>query len=156
LAKADVVVAVTANEEANILASLLAKRHGARRALSMVDRPAYMSLAPTLGVDACISPRGSTASAILTFVRCGGVLNVATVEENQAEVMEVLINETPTWIGKPLQALDFPKGAIIGAVVRGDEAFIPIGETVLRPGDRAVVFTLPEAVARVEGFFGAA
>ncbi|MHB8765410.1 MAG: Trk system potassium transporter TrkA [Deferrisomatales bacterium] len=154
LGTADVVVAATDREETNILASLLARRHGARRALCLVDRPAYVSLVPDLGIDACISPRLSTASAILKYVRRGGVLSMATVEENQAEVIEVLITDQPPWRGKALKALDFPKGAIVGAVVRGGEAFIPSGETVLAPGDRAVVFALPDAVIRVEDFFG--
>ena len=156
LEKTDVLVAATEDEEVNILASLLAKRHGARRALCLVDRPAYVSLASTLGVDACISPRLSTASAILKYVRRGGVLSMATVEENQAEVVEILITESPAWLGKPLKSLDFPGGAIVGAVMRRDEAFIPTGDTVLQSGDRAVVFALPEAVVRVESFFGAA
>ncbi|MBE0618346.1 MAG: Trk system potassium transporter TrkA, partial [Proteobacteria bacterium] len=154
LGKADVAVATTENEEANILASLLAKRHGARRALCLVNRPAYVSLVPTLGIDACISPRLSTASAILKYVRRGGVLNVATVEENQAEVMEMLITSAAGWLGQPLKSLSFPPGAIVGAVVRAGEAFIPTGETILEAGDRAVIFALPEAVVRVEDFFG--
>ena len=155
LGKADVVLAVTENQERNILASLLAKRNGVRRALCLVDRQAYVSLVPSLGIDACVSPRLSTASAILKYVRRGGVLSVATVEENQAEVIEVLITEKPSWLGRPLKDLEFPKGALVGAVVRGAEAFIPTGGTVLQPGDRAVIFALPEAVVRVENFFGA-
>ncbi len=155
LGKADVVVATTDNEEVNILASLLAKRHGARRALCLVNRPAYVSLVPTLGIDACISPRLSTASAILKYVRRGGVVSVATIEENQAEVMEMLITPRTGWLGQPLKSLSFPPGAIVGAVVRGQVAVIPDGDTAFQPGDRAVIFTLPEAVSRVENFFGA-
>ncbi len=155
MGKADVVVATTADEEKNILASLLAKRQGARRALCLVDQPAYVSLVPSLGIDACISPRLSTASAILKYVRRGGVVSVATVEENQAEVIEILIPDGFPWAGRPLRELSFPKEAIVGAVVRGPHAFIPTGDTVLRPGDRAVVFALPQAVVAVEDFFGA-
>ncbi|MBI5445779.1 MAG: NAD-binding protein, partial [Deltaproteobacteria bacterium] len=154
LDKADVVVAVTGNQEKNILACLLAKRHGARRALCLVDRPTYVSLVPSLGIDACVSPRLSTASAILKHVRRGRVLSVATVEENQAEVLEMMIDDSPTWIGSPLKAIEFPEGSLVGAVLRDGEAFIPSGDTVLRPGDRAVVFALPEAVTWVENFFG--
>ncbi len=156
LDKADVVVAATPNEETNILASLLAKHHGAHRALCVVNRPAYVSLVPSLGIDACISPRVSTASAILKFVRRGGVLSVATVEENQAEVIELRITPELPWAGKPLRAVAFPSGSILGAVVRGDASFIPTGDTVLQPGDRAVVFALPEATVQVERFFGTA
>ncbi|GAB4259621.1 MAG: Trk system potassium transporter TrkA [Deferrisomatales bacterium] len=155
VASADVVIAATDDEEANILASLLAKKHGAKRALCLVDRPAYVSLVPSLGIDACISPRLSTASAILKYVRRGGVLNVATVEENQAEVLEMRIPGSAPWVGRPLKAVNFPEGAVVGAVLRGDDALIPGGNTVLQPGDRAVVFTLPESVVQVEDFFGA-
>jgi len=154
IGKADVVVATTPNEEKNILASLLAKRHGARRALCVVDRPAYVGLVPSLGIDACISPRLSTASAILKYVRRGGVLNVATVEENQAEVLELRIPEAFAWARRPLREIPFPDGAIVGAALRGDRAFIPTGDTTLDPGDRIVVFALPEAVVAVEDFFG--
>ncbi len=155
LDKTDVVLATTENEESNILASLLAKRHGARRALCVVNRPAYVSLVPALGIDACVSPRLSTASAILKYVRRGGVLSVATVEENQAEVMEMLITTSAAWLGRALKEITFPQGAIVAAVVRGAEAFIPTGDTVLEAGDRTVVFALPEAVVSVENFFGA-
>ncbi|WP_025323766.1 Trk system potassium transporter TrkA [Deferrisoma camini] len=154
IGKADVVVATTPNEEKNILASLLAKRHGARRALCVVDRPAYVGLVPSLGIDACISPRLSTASAILKYVRRGGVLNMATVEENQAEVLELRIPEAFAWARRPLREIPFPDGAIVGAALRGDQAFIPTGDTTLDPGDRIVVFALPEAVVAVEDFFG--
>jgi len=154
IGKADVVVATTPNEEKNILASLLAKRHGARRALCVVDRPAYVGLVPSLGIDACISPRLSTASAILKYVRRGGVLNVATVEENQAEVLELRIPEAFAWARRPLREIPFPDGAIVGAALRGDRAFIPTGDTTLDPADRIVVFALPEAVVAVEDFFG--
>lgn len=156
LGEADLVVAASENEEANILASLLAKRRGVRRALCVVNRPAYVSLVPSLGIDACVSPRLSTSSAILRYVRRGGVLSMATVEENDAEVVELLIEPSVGWLGQPLKALSFPTGAILGAVVRGTEAIIPTGDTVLEPGDRAVVFALPEAIVAVEEFFGVA
>jgi trk system potassium uptake protein len=153
LDKADVVVAVSEAEETNILACLLAKRRGARRALCMVNRPAYVSLVPSLGIDACISPRLSTASAILRRVRPSGLVNLAMVEENQAEVLELAVTKGLEWLGKPLNAVGFPPGAIAGAVVRGTEALIPTGETILQPGDRAIVFALHEAVLAVERFF---
>ena len=155
LSETDVVMAVTENEETNILASLLAQRHGAKRSLSVVNRPAYVGLVPTLGIDACVSPRLSTASAILKYVRRGGILSVATVEENQAEVIEILIPDSPAFVGKKLMELAFPRGAIIGAIVSDTEAQIPSGETVLQAGDHAVVFAVPEAVADVEAFFEA-
>ncbi len=154
LSVTDVVVVTTADEEKNILAALLAKRHGAERALCVVDNPDYVSLAPTLGIDACVSPRLSTASAILKYVRRGGVLSVATVEENQAEVIEVLIPAEAPYGGKRLKEVSFPHGAVVGAIVGKDEIEIASGDTVLQPGARAVVFAVPESVMAVEAFFG--
>jgi trk system potassium uptake protein TrkA len=153
LAETDVFVAVTDGDEQNILCSLLARNHGAKRVIALVSRPEYVSLAPGLGVDACISPRLATAAAILRFVRRGEVLSMAMVEECEAEVMEINLPARSSILGEPLRSVDMPRGSIIGAIVRGDEVIIPGGNDVLEAGDRAVVFTLPEAVTRVEKFF---
>ncbi|NIQ89349.1 MAG: hypothetical protein GWN93_09865 [Deltaproteobacteria bacterium] len=149
----DVFVAVTQEDEGNILCSLLAKRLGAKRAIALVSQPQYVSLAPSIGVDACISPRLSTAAAILKYVRRGEVLSMAMVEECHAEVMEFLLPEGSKILGKPLKHIQIPRGAIIGAVLRGEEVIIPDGEDQLAAGDRTVIFTLPEAVARLDNLF---
>jgi trk system potassium uptake protein TrkA len=149
----DVFVAVTQEDESNILCSLLAKSHGANRAIALVNQPQYVSLAPIIGVDACISPRLSTAGAILKYVRRGEVLSMAMVEECEAEVIELILPESSRILGKPLKEIQVPHGAIIGALVRAEEVIIPGGEDQLAAGDRAVIFTLPEAVPRVEEFF---
>jgi trk system potassium uptake protein TrkA len=78
---------------------------------------------------------------------------MAMVEECQAEVMELLVLAESKILGKPLKEIQVPNGAIIGAVLRGEEVIIPDGEDQLAAGDRAVVFTLPEAVVSVEEFF---
>jgi trk system potassium uptake protein TrkA len=152
----DVVVAVSGDEERNILAALLAKKNGASRALCLVDTPDYVSLAPSLGIDACVSPRLSTANAILKYVRRGGVLSVATVEENQAEVIEFLVSGEMPFIGKKLKDLSFPTGAIIGAIVTDERIEIASGDTVMHEGDRVVAFAVPESIVAVEAFFGVA
>lgn len=149
----DVFVAVTQEDESNILCSLLAKSHGAKRAIALVNQPQYVSLAPSIGVDACISPRLSTAGAILKYVRRGEVLSMAMVEECEAEVIELILPERSRILGKPLKEVQVPRGAIIGALVRADEVIIPGGQDQLAAGDRAVIFTLPKAVAHVEEFF---
>jgi trk system potassium uptake protein TrkA len=152
----DVVVAVSGDEERNILAALLAKKNGASRALCLVDTPDYVSLAPSLGIDACVSPRLSTANAILKYVRRGDILSVATVEENQAEVIEFLVSGEMPFIDKKLKDLSFPTGAIIGAIVTDERIEIASGDTVMHEGDRVVVFAVPESIVAVEAFFGVA
>ena len=153
IADCDAYVAVTDNEETNILGSLLAKNYGAKRAIALVDRHEFITLAPRLGVDACVSPRLATAATVLKFVRPSGVASLATVEYSDAEVLEVVLPPSSPVLHKPLKDISVPAGAIIGVIVRGEEVVIPSGEDHLEPDDHVVVFTLPEAIARVERFF---
>lgn len=149
----DVFVAVTADEQANILCSLLAKSYGAKRAIALVDRHEFVTLAPSLGVDACVSPRLATAAAIVKYVRPPGVARIVTVEHCNAEVVEFVLPPGIAVLGKPLKELQMPTGSIIGVIVRGAQVVIPSGEDHLEEGDHVIVFTLPEAIARVERFF---
>jgi len=151
--EADVFIAVTDNDETNILCSLLARQHGARRTLALVNKPELLRLAPTLGIDACVSPRISAAGAILKYVRRGEIISLATIEGSNSEVLEIQIGEESRILDTPLKELSFPHGAIMGAIVRGDAYEIPTGDSLLEAGDRVVVFALPEALAKVERFF---
>jgi len=150
---ADIFIAVTGNDETNILCSLLCRHHGAQRTIALVNKPELLKLAPAIGVDACISPRLAAAGAILKYVRRGGVVSLAAVEGTNAEVLEIEITEESSKAGYALKDLHFPRGAIIGVIVRGDTYEIPTGESHLKAGDRVVVFALAEALAKVEQFF---
>ncbi len=153
IADCDAYVAVTANEQTNILCSLLAKSYGAKRAIALVDRQELVTLAPSLGVDACVSARLATASAILRYVRPRGVTAVAAIEHSNAEVLEVVMSPGSPILRRPLREIDVPAGAVIGVIVRGPQVVIPGGDDHLEAGDHVVIFTLPEAIARVERFF---
>jgi len=153
LGEGDVFIAVTQNEQSNILCSLLAKSHGAKRAIALVNGPQFVKLAPTLGVDACISPRLASASAILKYVRRAQVLAMAVLEGCDAEVMELGLSGGIECLDKPLKDIPVPRGAIIGAITRGGEVIIPSGDDDLRAGDHVIVFALPDAVVPVEEFF---
>ncbi len=153
IADADVVIAATGTDETNILCSLLCKRHGSKRSLCLVNRPEFLDLAPTLGVDACVSPRLSAAGAILKFARRGNVISLTTIEGSNSEVLEIEIKAGSQILDTPLKDLHFPRGAIIGAIVHQQSYEIPDGENTLKVGDRVLVFALPEALAKVERFF---
>ncbi len=150
---ADVFIAATGNDETNILCSLLGRHHGAMRTLTLVNKPEFLNLAPSLGIDACVAPRQAAAGAILKYVRRGGVVSLAAIEGSNAEVMEFQLTTDSGNLDTPLKKLHFPAGAIIGAIVRGDTYEIPTGDCVLRDGDRVVVFALPGALAKIERFF---
>ncbi len=150
---ADVFIAATENDETNILCSLLCKHHGTRRTLSLVNRPEFLELAPSLGVDACVSPRLAAAGAILKFARRGNVISLATIEGSNSEVLEFEVKSGSSIINTPIKHLSFPTGAIIGAIVHAHSYEIPDGDSSLKAGDRVLVFALPEALHKVERFF---
>ena len=153
VADADVFIAVTDDDRTNILCSLLCRQHGTHRTLCLVNLPELLKLAPSLGIDACVSPRLSAAGAILKYVRRGQVLSLATIEGSNSEALEILVKKGSALVGKPLRELDFPTGALIGAIVHKNSHEIADGESRLHEGDRVLVFALPEALGKVERFF---
>jgi len=150
---ADVFISVTEKDETNILCALLAKQHGANRTLALINKPELLNLAPSLGIDACVSPRLSAAGAILKYVRRGGVISLATIEGSNSEVLEFEVQPNSEIIGTPLKDIHFPNGAIIGVIVHGSSYEIASGDSLLAAGDRVVVFALPDALNKIEKFF---
>ena len=146
----DTFIAVTSDEEDNILISLLAKNLGASRVISLINKPEYISLISSLGVDIVVSPRAASVSGILQFVRRGKVVSVTTLMEERMEALETIAMETSDIVNKPIKKIKFPEGAMIGAVVRGDEVIIPDGETIVKPDDKVIIFALHKSVAEVE------
>jgi trk system potassium uptake protein TrkA len=145
----DAFLALTRNEEDNILASLLAKRSGAGRVMALVNNLSYAGLVSQIGLDAVVSPHLAAVSAILHFIRKGKVVSVTTVGEAEAEALEIVALETSELVGKPLREANF-EDAIVGAIVRGDEVRIPFGGDVIEVGDHVVVFALKSAIPRLE------
>ncbi len=153
ISNADVFISVTEKDETNILCALLAKQHGASRTLALINKPELLNLAPSLGIDACVSPRLSAAGAILKYVRRGGVISLATIEGSNSEALEFEVQQDSETIGTPLKELNFPNGAIIGVIVHGSSYEIATGDSILAAGDRVVVFALPDSLSKIEKFF---
>jgi trk system potassium uptake protein len=149
----DIFIAATGDDRLNILASLQAKRLGARRTVSIVERAEFSAILEAAGVDVAISPRRITASTVLQFVRSGEVLSVAMVEKSAGEVLEFKVAENSRLVGRALKEVDFPAGAIVGVLLQADGVHIAHGESVMTAGDRAIVFALPAAVPQVESIF---
>jgi len=151
--EADFFIAVTEKDESNILCALLARQYGVRRTIALVNKPELLNLAPSLGIDVCVSPRIAAASAILKYVRRGEVISLTALEGSNAEVLEIKVKSDSSIIDRPLKELNFPGGAIIGAIVHDATYEIPDGESRVQSGDRVVIFALPGALAKVERFF---
>ena len=150
IADIDTFIATTDDEEANILSSLLAKRLGAHRCVALIDKSEYLSMVSTIGIDVAISPRLSSVSGILQFVRRGKILSVTALMDDRVEAMETIAMETADITSRPLREINLPKGVLIGAVVRDDKVILPDGYTVINPGDKMIIFALRGAISDVE------
>lgn len=149
----DAFVGVTGYDEANLLMGLMAKQSGVPKTISKISRENYTKIIDRLGIDAALNPIYITASNILKFVRGGKIVSVSLLIGGNGEVTEIIIDKDLPIIGKTLNELKLPKGIIIGAKVRGDKVIIPNGDSVLRPGDRIVVFSLTEDLPNLKMFF---
>ncbi len=150
---ADFFVALSENEQTNILSSLLAKRFGAKKAVVLTEDPAFVTIINSLGVDIVINPRLITVGSILQHIRRGHTLSVIKFHQSEAEAMELIAEEGSKIVGKPLKEISFPQGSILGAIVREGVMQIPTGSTVINPGERIIVFALPNAIERVQSLF---
>ena len=138
----DVVVAALDSDEKNLLASLLAKRLGAERAVAVVADGDYVRLFEAVGVDVAVNPREATAEEITRFTRGQQAENVAIIETDLAEVIEIEVDDDSVLAGRPIAESmgDLPDGVVVGALTRDGQFVIPRGDTVVRAGDSAVIF----------------
>jgi trk system potassium uptake protein TrkA len=150
---AETVVAVTNDDETNILSALLAKRYGSRRAVTLINKITYNALMGPLGIDVVVSPRAITVSNILQHVRRGRIHAVHSLHEGFGELIEADALETSSLVGKPLREVKLPNGVLLGAVVREGQVISPRGSTVVQAGDRVILFAAAEAVKKVEKMF---
>jgi trk system potassium uptake protein TrkA len=146
----DIMVAITGDEESNILISLLAKGLGAKRTITRVSKLSYIPLVSAIGIDTVVSPRLSTVRAILQYIRRGKIISVAPLKGEHAEAIEAEALETSDIVNIPLSKVKFPKGAIVGAIVRGKQIIIPRGDNIIIPGDRLIIFALQQVVPKLE------
>jgi trk/ktr system potassium uptake protein len=149
----DAFVALTDEDQTNILSSLVAKHAGAKQVVTLVNKIEYVSLARRIGIDAAVSPRLSAANAIMAHVRRGSVTRVSTFKDTDAEAITFSVSGASPIIGRPLAEIEFPSGCVVAAIARDDQVVIPGGKDKLKAGDTAVVFALPHAVPKVTKLF---
>lgn len=150
----DAYVAVTEDDETNILSAILAHQTGATRTMALVTKPEYVPLVSTVpGVDVAISPRLSTANAILRLVRRGKIHSVASLRTVDAEVVEFEAVEQSKAVSASLASVNFPAGAVVGAIVREGNVIAPTGDVRIAPRDHVIVFALSGVIPAVEKFF---
>lgn len=153
IANTDTVVAVTNDDETNVLSCLLAKRYGAHRTIALSNKATYEPLMNSIGIDVSVNPRNITVSTILQHVRRGRIHSVHTIREGFGELIEAEALETSELVGTPLREVKLPTGVLLGAIVRNGEVIRPRGSTVIEAKDRVVLFAAEEVIRKVEKMF---
>ncbi len=151
--QSELFVAVTNDDKINLLSSLIAKNLGVKKTISKVKRTDIMPLMEEIGIDIVLSPRIITAGAILKYIRRGDIVSVTVLGEDRAEMLELYAQPGSIAAGKELRKIKFPSGSVIGAIVRGNEVIIPSGDSVIKPFDHLMVFSLPKSIHKVEKLF---
>ena len=149
----DAFVAVTNSSETNILSCVAAKSLGVARTIAEVENIEYIRLAESMGVDAVINKKLITAGRIFKFTLSNKVRFIKYMSGTNAEILEFIVAPDTKITKVPLKDMGFPRNAIIGGIIRGNESFIAVGDTQIQAYDRVAVFALPEAVKEVDKFF---
>ncbi|MBQ0833893.1 MULTISPECIES: Trk system potassium transporter TrkA [unclassified Marinobacter] len=153
----DVFCAVTNDDEANIMASLLAKRLGARKVFTLINNPDYVDLIQGGEIDVAISPQQITIGSLLTHVRRGDVVNVYSLRRGAAEAIEAIAHgdhKSSKVVGKRLDEINLPQGATIGAIVRHNEVLIAHDHLRVQPDDHVILFLVDKSrIREVEKLF---
>ncbi|MDT8438505.1 MAG: Trk system potassium transporter TrkA [Wenzhouxiangellaceae bacterium] len=153
----DVFCALTNEDEANILSSMLAKRMGAHKVITLINRPAYLDLVESDRIDVAVSPQQITIGALLTLIRKGHMVRVHSLRQGAAEAIEVIAHGDPgrsRIVGREIGAINMPESTSIGAVVRGNEVLIAHRTVVIEPEDHVIVFVADKKrIAEVERLF---
>jgi trk system potassium uptake protein TrkA len=147
----DIVITALDSDEKNLLAGLLAKRLGAERAVAVVDAGEYVDLFEAVGIDVAVNPREATAEEITRFTREHEAENVAIIESDRAEVLEIEVDAESILVDRPIREsmTDLPEGVVVGAITRDGAFVIPRGDTVIRRRDHVVVFVDIESLEEV-------
>ncbi len=153
LANMDAFIAVTGDSEINILSCMLARKLGVKKTICEVEIIDYIALAENMGIDTIINKKLIAASRIFRFTSSASVASVTCLTGTDAEVLEFDVKEDSKITRTSLNQISFPRDSMVGGVIRGDTSFIANGYTLIKPGDKVVVFSLPSAITKVSKLF---
>jgi len=153
IASADTLVALTNEDQVNLLASALAKQLGCKTSLCLINSLNYSGLFRPLNIDAQINPRAITVSRVLQYVRRGRIRGVHSIHHGDAEVLEADVLETAPILTKPLKDINLTEGIRFGSILREGKTLVPTGDTELEVNDRVVLFARADYVKEVEQMF---
>ena len=150
ISNTDNFIAITDDDEVNILASLLAKRAGAQNCMTLVNNSSYPSLLNNIGIDITIDPRLITISTILEKVRRGRIRSIYTLGDGFGEVIEAEILSNSAFANNKLKDMQLPKNIRVGAILRKGTIIIPNSETIFEINDDVVFFSETSFIKKLE------
>jgi trk system potassium uptake protein len=151
----DAIVAVTRDSETNILISLIARKYGVKRTISLVENINFIDLAQSMGIDTIINKKLIAASHIVRYTLNAQVTSIKCLNGVDADVLEFLVSERSQVVNKKIKNIRLPKHAVFGGVVRDNKGIIAVGDLEIIANDKVVVFSLPDAVKGVDQLFRA-
>ena len=153
IAEMDALVAVTGQDEKNIITTLLARHLNVPRAIGLVNKVEYLPITSSIGMDAVVSKQVLTVNAVLRFIHHQQIASIASLPGINAQLIEYVAGRGSKVTRKALKDLRFPSDAVVGAILHEDHYVVPKGETRIVAGDKTVVFTLPQAVSELDKLF---
>jgi trk system potassium uptake protein TrkA len=154
--RASTLIGMTGQQEVNLVLCLLARQGGAGRTIALMDNEAYLTLAPTLGIDAVVSPKLAAVSKIMRFLSHSKVIDAATAFNGQLDAIFVEVQARSRLLASPLKALGLPKALIVAAVVRDEKMIVPKGDFNFIHGDKALIITTAGHLHELDHFLGVA
>lgn len=151
----DAVISLTGDDRTNIISSVLARQFGVQKVICEVMSQQFLPVYNALGLGSVVNPRLAAASRILSLIRKEDVVALSILQNEKAEVVELVLPETARVVKKKIAQANFPRGMLIGSIMRKGELIIPHGDTLLKPGDHLVVFVLSDISSSLEKFFAA-
>src|SRR6056300_380027 len=153
LSTMDAFISVTENSETNIMSCLMAHSKNVKKTIALVENMDYFQLSHSIGIDTLINKKLLTANTIFRYIRRGEVVDMTTLNNLNAEILEFIVNSNSKVTGYKIKDLDFPRTAIIGGVIKDGVGVIALGDYTIEPGDRIVVCCLPRSIKRIEQLF---
>ena len=153
IADMDAFIAVTGDDENNIITTMVAQQANVPRSIAMINKVEYLSIAPKIGLEAVVSKQMLTVNRVQRYIQHQQVADIMGLPGVDAQLIEFIATDGCRITRKPLKNINFPQKAIIGAVMRDDRVIIPHGDTHIRPDDKVVVFTRPSALSGLDHLF---
>lgn len=149
----DAFISVTEDEESNIISALMAKHLEVKKTVALVSKSQYVPLSQTIGIDSIVNVKAAATDEIHRNIRQGNMLTVKGLHGINAEIIEIEAGKNCEILGRPLKDINLPKGMIIGALISDDSLEIAVGDSVIKKGDRVILFVQPQAISKVEELF---